>query len=101
MGYRSGLPKLVTKMGFGRLRIQSYQNWLWWVKDSKFPKCVTEEGYRSGLWWVKDSELPKWVTEMGSGKLRIESNHSWLWWVKDSKFPKCYRRGLPKWVMVG
>ena len=71
--YRSGLPILDTKMGFGRLRIQDYHSWLLWVKDSKFPKCVTEEGYRNGLWWVKDSDLPKWVAEMGYGGLRMQN----------------------------
>ena len=54
-------------MGSGKIRIESNHSWLWWVKDSKFPKCVTKEGYRSGLWLVKDSDLPKWVTEMGYG----------------------------------
>ena len=49
MGYRNGLwwvkdselptglPKLVTKMGFGRLRIQCYQSWIWSVKNSELP----------------------------------------------------------------
>ena len=33
----TGLPKLVTKMGFGRLRIQCYQSWIWSVKNSELP----------------------------------------------------------------
>ena len=106
--YRSGLPKLVTKMGFGTLRIQGYHSWLLWVKDSKLPKCVTEEGNLSGLWWVKDSELSKWVIELGNGglriqsyqsgltkgiikkgfgRLRIQSYQNGLWWVKGSCLP--------------
>ena len=86
-------------MGFGRLRIQGYHSWLWLVKDSKLPKCVTEEDYRSGLWWVKDSELSKWVIELGNGGLRIQSYQSGLTkWVTEKGFGRLriqsYQNGL-------